>query len=143
MKYTIIITILLIFGSCQKNDNENAATIPADPMQNKGIGPITKAELGPIDTNKAKAGKEIFDTKCIACHKLNERLVGPPLAGTTKRRSPEWIMNLLLNTNEMVEKDPIVQEMVTIYFTKMTSQDLTEVQAWNLLDYLRQVDSKK
>lgn len=114
-----------------------------DPTANKGIGPIKKVELGPLNLTQAKRGKEVFDSKCLACHQFDKRMVGPPLSGVTKRRSPEWIMNMIINTNEMVEKDPIVKSMIAEYMTKMTYQDVSKENARALLEYFRQKDGVK
>lgn len=140
----LITGIILLNLHCGNGEEAETATEPAetaDPMQNKGIGPISNVELGPIDAAQVAQGTQVFQTKCSACHKLDERVVGPPLGGVTRRRSPEWIMNLILNTNEMVEKDPIVQDMIAVYYTKMTFQNVTEPEARALLEYMRKYDS--
>ena len=113
-----------------------------DPLKNKGLGPIKNVEIGALSHSIADKGKVIFEAKCAACHKFKERVVGPPLLGVTKRRTPEWIMNLILNTNEMVEKDPIVKSMLAEYMTKMTFQDISRKEARALLEYFRKKDSK-
>lgn len=114
-----------------------------DPLKNKGIGPIKSLTLSAIDEKLATDGEKIFATKCSACHKFDEKVVGPPLAGVTKRRSPEWIMNMILNTNEMVEKDPIVKSMIAEYMTKMTFQDVSQQDARAILEYFRKHDGTK
>ncbi len=115
-----------------------------DPLQNKGIGPIKNVEIGSVDAALANRGEKIFDVKCLACHKLDEKVVGPPLSGVTRRRSPEWIMNMIMNTNEMVEKDPIVKGMIAEYMVKMTFQDISEEKdARAILEYFRRADGAK
>jgi hypothetical protein len=103
-----------------------------------GIGPITKVELGAIDPARVTRGGEIFALKCAACHKLDERYVGPPLRDVTDRRTPEFILNMMLNSWEMTQKHPTVKEMLAQYYTPMPNQGLTEEDARALLDYLRQ-----
>ena len=135
----------LVIYSCKgekKPADMNSQTSTADdPMQNKGIGPVKSVTLGPLDAGMASKGKAVFTAKCSACHKLDEQVVGPALRGVTKRRSPEWIMNLILNTNEMVEKDPIVKRLVAETFQKMTFQDVSEPDARNVLEFFRQNDN--
>ena len=106
-----------------------------------GVGPIKKVELQPIDSALAAKGQALFQTKCSACHKLDERYVGPPLAGVTKRRTPEWVMNMIMNPQEMTQKDPAAQELLGEYLTQMASLNLTEPEARSLLEFLRQNDS--
>jgi len=110
----------------------------ADPMKNLGIGPIKSSmTLGVIDEAMVTEGKAIFKLKCSACHKISKRVVGPALADITKRRSPEWIMNMILNPEEMVEKDPIAKKLLAEYLAPMANQNLTEKEARLILEYFR------
>ncbi|MFQ5606751.1 MAG: cytochrome C oxidase subunit IV family protein [Candidatus Zixiibacteriota bacterium] len=103
-----------------------------------GYGPIKEPlTLAEIDPNLAQAGSDIFDVKCGACHKLDERLVGPPLREVTRRRTPEFIMNMILNPDEMVNKHPEVRKLLAQYYTRMTFQNVTESDARALLEFLR------
>lgn len=113
-----------------------------EASSDKGIGPITEVKLGPIDQNLVKRGKEIFDSKCASCHKLEEKYVGPPLKGVTKRRKPEWIMNMILNPSEMEQKDPVAKQLLSEYLTQMTFQNVSQDDARAILEYLRSVDEK-
>ncbi|MBT9583478.1 cytochrome c [bacterium] len=119
--------------------SESPASSPVsdDPMQNKGIGPVTSLALKPIDSKLVKEGEKAFEQKCTACHKLDKRRVGPPLSGVTARRTPEWIMNMILNPTEMLEKDPIAKELLAEYSTQMANMSLTEAEARAILEYLR------
>ncbi|ADO44575.1 cytochrome c class I [Hydrogenobacter thermophilus TK-6] len=136
---------LLLF-SCKEKPPEAPATPPEKPKEeavsDKGIGPIKEVQLGPVDQNLVKRGKEIFDSKCATCHKLEERYVGPPLKGVTKRRKPEWIMNMILNPTEMEQKDPIAKQLLSEYLTQMTFQNVSQEDARAILEYLRSVDEK-
>lgn len=139
----LALIILLSFVSCKKEGegSEPAASNPAS--DNKGIGPITKVDLGEIDQAKAAKGKQHFDTKCSACHKFEEKVVGPPLAGITERRSPEWIMNMILNPVEMTQKDPAAMELYATFLVQMTFQNVSQDETREILEYFRQMDSKK
>mgnify|MGYP003663891911 FL=1 len=59
----------------------------------------------------AQDGEKLFKTTCTACHKLtSDRLVGPGLAGVTEKRSKEWLMGFIKNSQEMIangDKDAI------------------------------------
>jgi mono/diheme cytochrome c family protein len=112
---------------------------PADPMANKGIGPITSVELGAeVDAELAAAGEEVYTQMCTACHKPVEKYIGPAPKGILERRSPEWIMNMILNPVEMVEKDPIAKALLIEYNgAPMANQNLTEDQARAVLEYFR------
>lgn len=141
----ILILALSILVSCG-GEKDAPEPVPAGPAPlteielKNGIGPITKVELGPIDQVLADSGKVIFDVKCVACHKLEERLVGPPIKGVTERRSPEFIMNMILNPDEMVKRHPEVKAMLATYYVPMTFQNVSEDEARSILEYLRTVN---
>jgi mono/diheme cytochrome c family protein len=118
-------------------EEQKTAVEETDPMKNKGVGPITSVTLGEIDQKMADEGKAIFTLKCTACHKISKRLVGPALAGVTERRTPEWIMNQILNPEEMVLKDPIAKKLLAEYIAPMANQGLTEAEARKILEYFR------
>jgi len=122
---------------------EKKEVVEVDPMKDKGIGPITSITLGDIDASMAAEGKEVFKTKCSACHKMSKRFVGPGLAGVTERRTSEWIMNMILNPEEMVAKNPIAKKLLAEYMAPMANQSLTEDEARKILEYFRTVPSKK
>lgn len=103
-----------------------------------GIGPIKKeVQVGPIDENLAKQGAEYFRLKCTGCHKLEQRYVGPKLRGVTSFRSPTYIMNMILNPAEMVQKHPVARGLLTQYYTIMSPQGVNEEIARAILEYLR------
>ena len=71
--------------------------VPVD-LSNKGLGPITSYQFSAsIDTDLAEQGRSIYAGKCTACHLVDRRMIGPALKGVYDRRSPEWVLNLLLN----------------------------------------------
>ncbi|MCB0475494.1 MAG: cytochrome c [Flavobacteriaceae bacterium] len=113
-------------------------TTEVDPMQNKGIGPVKSIVLDPeIDESLAKKGEEVYAQNCLACHKPDKRFVGPAPKGILQRRTPEWIMNMILNPEEMVQKDPIAKALLAEYLSPMANQHLTEEQARAVLEYFR------
>lgn len=103
----------------------------------QGIGPIRDLELGPIDSEWAAEGEDAFTMKCSACHKLEERYVAPALGDVLERRRPEFVMNMILNANEMVERHPVVRELLAEYYTPMVVQVTEETEARAILEYLR------
>ena len=104
-----------------------------------GVGPVRRVTLGEVETELAERGQGVFSLKCAACHKLDERYVGPPLGDVLERRTPEFVMNMMLNPAEMVEKHPAMRELLAQYMTPMPNQGLTEADARAVLEYLRSV----
>ncbi|MHB1686442.1 MAG: c-type cytochrome [Ignavibacteriaceae bacterium] len=102
-----------------------------------GVGPIKNVELGAINPKLVSQGKNIFNTKCIACHDLDQKKIGPPLRNITKKNTPEFIINYLLNTTDMQKKDPILKKLVDEYKILMPDQQLTKDDARAMLEYFR------
>ncbi len=126
----------------QTNNSEN--TELTDWQVKHGIGPVTEdLKLGKIDKDMAMKGKDIFNSKCTACHKLDEKLIGPAQRDVIERRSPEYIMNMILNPQGMLDKNPEAQKMLAQYKTPMTNQNLTREEARQVLEYFRYVDKEK
>ena len=109
-----------------------------DDLSNKGVGPISSIELGDIDQTMVAEGETIYKEKCTACHKIDKRFVGPAPTGIIERRSPEWIMNMILNPEKMVKEDPIAIALLAEYnYAAMANQNLTEEEARKILEYFR------
>lgn len=122
-----------------EEEEKSTADALANPMENKGIGPVDQVELGPIDEAMAAEGKQIYEEKCTACHKVDKKYIGPAPAGIMKRRSPEWIMNMILNPEQMVKEDPIAKELLKEYLSPMADQGLTREEARKILEYFRTI----
>ena len=104
-----------------------------------GIGPVTAPVTvgASIDQALAKSGQKVFDEKCASCHKMGERYVGPALGDVTQRRSPAFVMNMVLNPQEMYEKHPATKKLFAEYLLGMPNQHLTPDEARQVLEYLR------
>ena len=63
--------------------------------------------------------------------------MAPPLRDVTSRRTPEFVMNMMLNPLEMTQRHPATKDLLAEYYTPMTPQGLTDEDARALLDYLR------
>ena len=108
-------------------------------LENKGVGPIKSLELSEsIDQELAKTGEGLFKSNCTICHKIGSKFVGPALKGVTDRRSSEWIMNMILNTEYMLRDDPLAKELFMEFNgSPMTNVGFEQDQARAVLEYLR------
>ncbi|WP_168222701.1 c-type cytochrome [Leptospira vanthielii] len=141
IKFGLIVGLLISMTiiSCGGDKTEET---PASNASSKGIGPVSSVTLGTLDQSMADRGKKQFEAKCSACHKFEEKVVGPALQDVTLRRTPEWIMNMILNPIEMTQKDPIGQELLGEHLTQMTFQNIKEEEAREILEYFRKMDLK-
>lgn len=127
-----------------KKDTKKTSAVDMVDMTNKGIGPIKSVNIGEgIDDALAAKGEDIFGKMCSACHKMDKKFIGPKIAGVTNRRSPEWIMNMILNPEEMIAKDPIAKQlMIESNMAVMADQNISEEEARALLEYFRKYDNQ-
>jgi mono/diheme cytochrome c family protein len=146
----VILSLLFMLASCGGSESNNkqseggsqsesnATGNSNDPMKNKGIGPVQSITLGNLDQAMVDEGQKIYTAKCSACHKAEEKFIGPAPKGIMERRSPEWIMNMILNPEEMVKSDPIAKQLLIDYnLAPMANQHLTQDEARKILEYFR------
>ncbi len=166
MKRATILTLLLasaVLGACQSNKNNSAWTeksanesqvataVPAapttaatapTPSSGKGVGPVDHVDVASLDEENRPNGAQLFQEKCSACHKLDEKYIGPALAGVTQRRQPEWILNMILNPENMIQQDPTAKALLAQFIAPMANQHLTREQAECILVYFREHDEE-
>lgn len=143
---------VLLVGCGGGSDTENesaAAQKESDGLsafeQKHGIGPVTEEIQLPsnIDKQLAKKGEALFETKCSACHKMNERYVGPAQRDLLDRRSPEYVMNMILNPAEMIKKHPEAKKMLQKFMTPMPNQNLSRDEARSIIEYFRYMNENR
>ncbi len=126
-------------GEGQEREEQDESEDRLTPFQlEHGIGPVKEPmQLGAIAPALVATGKTLFDIKCTGCHKMDTLYVGPALGEVTTRRSPAFIMNMILNPQEMVERHPVAKQMLAERMSFMANQNLTLEEARAALEYLR------
>ncbi len=146
---TVFALSTVLFFSCN-GGKSNIERIRAESMMepenpaeawksNHGIGPVKAFELpADVDQSLVKNGQEIFLSKCTACHKPDKKFIGPAPIDILSRRNPAWVMNMILNPDEMTLKDPIAKQLlIEANGSPMANQSLTEAEARAVLEYFR------
>lgn len=123
----------------EKTTTKKIASVETIDLDNKGIGPIKSVEIGAtIDKAMADKGKILFKNKCSSCHRTNRKFIGPNPTGILDRRSPEWVMNMIMNPEEMVKNDPIARALLIKFNgSPMANQNLTKEETRQVLEYFR------
>lgn len=139
---------------CNNNSSKEPQSEKANPVRDtvvisqgvnsKGVGRFKDITLThPLDVAMIAKAEAIYTAKCFACHKLTtEKLVGPGWKGVTDRRTPEWIMNFITNTQVMLDKDLQAQSELVTCVVRMPNQDLSDEQARDMLEFMRKNDGK-
>jgi len=103
-----------------------------------GIGPVKSVVLGPLNSKMAGDGKVIYTNQCIMCHDIDQNKLGPALRNVTKTRTPEYIMNILLNPVQMQKENATVKALLAKYNNlPMPDPALNQAKARSVLEYLR------
>lgn len=145
---TLLFTFTLIFAACSGGESGEETAASSETQQEEGlsdfemehgIGPITeRMEISDeIDEEMKMRGQEIFEMKCEMCHNMEGRMVGPALGDVADRRSPEYMMNMILNPGGMAKNHPEGQKLVQEYMSVMPFQNVSEEDARALVEYLR------
>ena len=110
----------------------DAAAAPADPAAAATGAP---AAAGAGDAAK---GKELFNTLCAACHKLDAKSTGPALRGVADKHDRAWLYKWVRNSSEMIKAgDPVAVKLfaennnaVMTPFPQLTDADIDNILAY-------------
>lgn len=126
-------------NTTQKTEDVGVKASERIDLSNKGVGPITSVTIPEtVDPALADQGKAVYDQMCLACHRVGKKFIGPAPDGILERRTPEWVMNMILNPEGMVKEDPLAKDLLIEFNgSPMANQGLTEEQARAVLEYFR------
>lgn len=155
MTTKLILTSFLIagilVGCTSRQEAEQAAKSSPTPVE----AAVTQEEVhgtavsevkltNPLNADWVKTGKEIYDLKCQACHKLTDaKVVGPGWAGVTSRRKPDWIINMITNVDMMLATDEEAQKLLEQCLVRMPNQNITSDDARKIFEFMRSNDGEK
>ncbi len=146
-KTLLLITLVFSLQACGNGDTADRAGDQADTEEagltefelEHGIGPVTeRIEIDDeIDQEMVTKGRNIYEMKCEMCHNMEGRMVGPQLGDVLDKRSPEFVMNFILNPSGMTREHPVGQELLQEYMTAMPFQNVKEDEARAIVEFLR------
>lgn len=148
--YLLALTAVLWYGCSGKGAEQRAESPEMDStailQQPETHGSEVKevALSTPLDPAMVKQGSDIYDLKCMSCHKLtDEKLVGPGWKDVTKKRKPTWIINMITNVDMMLAEDAEAQKLLEQCLVRMPNQNITAEEARSLLEFMRKNDGEK
>ena len=149
---TAILSLVCLFiVSCKEGVKKEPKPVDVQELtknQPETRGPEIKESdvqiTHPLNQEWVTSGKAIYELKCQSCHKLTEeKLVGPGWKDVTKRRAPVWILNMITNTDMMLDKDPEAQKLLELCMVRMPNQNLMFDDARRVLEFQRSNDGEK
>lgn len=143
LSFSLVFALLMSCGNAAEKGNptKSGAASTSSGLSSfeleHGIGPVTQVvNLGESTPAQIEQGKTLFVSKCSACHKTNERYIGPALAGIAEHRSATYVMNMILNPDGMVKKHPEAKKLLAEFLSPMPNQNLSKDEAESVVRYL-------
>ena len=85
-------------------------------------------------------GRNIFKTRCAACHKIGSVFTGPDLTDVDKRRSVDWIIHFVQSSQTVIKKGDKDATALFAKFNKIQMPDhpdLKEADIKNIVEYIK------
>jgi cytochrome c oxidase subunit 2 len=101
---------------------------------------IIIGSISPLRAADEAKGHELFETHCTSCHAINEKLVGPALAGVHEKRNEDWLIKWIRNSSAMIKAgDPVAVKLFNDYNKSvMTSfEQLTDGDIRDIISYIK------
>ena len=83
-------------------------------------------------------GKKLFNANCAACHKMDKKLIGPPLGGINDRRENDWLQAWIKDNNALRATGD--QDAIDIFdeyngmpmtpYPQLSEQDINDILAY-------------
>lgn len=110
-----------------------------------GFLPILVLAFNILGSSSAKAasGEEIYNTMCMSCHSLTDKvLMGPGFQGLSERRDEAWIIEWVKNPQAMIDKgDEYAVELFNFY-NKVPMPGFSQLSDDEIRDFIKFVDSQ-
>lgn len=108
------------------------------------VAAASASAQGAPSADPAKRGRSLWNTRgCTACHGIGKKATGPDLAGITKRRSRDWLMRFMTNTDQMLANDPAAIALLKEWKgVRMPQAKVTEGDVEAILAYVEAAESK-
>lgn len=80
----------------------------------------------PLD-EEAKAGKQLFNANCAACHKLDKNLTGPFLRNINERFTTEDIIKFIRKDTSSSIKPKNKKGLICVPFPNLSDEDIQSI----------------
>ena len=143
--YSIILAAMLLLSACahkrkkftyQPGINSDAGNDFVPPIGEKDV-PLNNT----INYQAVQKGQTIYLVKCRICHYISAAtLTGPGWKNITQRRTPAWIMNMILSPDLMVQYDAEAKKQRQMFNITMPVLQLSREEARDVLEFMRHND---
>ncbi|MFD1000731.1 c-type cytochrome [Ohtaekwangia kribbensis] len=98
-----------------------------------------------IETMSGLRGYTIFRSNCMACHRLNQKLIGPALSYSIQVRDSVWLRKMIRNANDLIKSGDTLA--ITVYneynqLPHTSFEGFSDEELNDLIDYLKQASEE-
>jgi mono/diheme cytochrome c family protein len=127
-------------GAQIEQEQPTGASNLLDPNDSTAVLASAKIKklLAPDEAAAIAAGDALFKANCTQCHAVNEKVVGPALAGIAKRRPASWIVSWVHNPAKVIASgDAYAVKLFGEYgkqqmpsFPQLSEKEIENILAW-------------
>lgn len=133
-------------GQVAAQDQANVGKAGVTPGAAAAAAPAAAAgsAAGAGDPAAIAAGDALFKNNCAQCHAVNDKVVGPALAGIDKRRPLPWIIKWVKNSSKMVASgDEYAVKIFNEYQKQqMPSFALSDAEITSIVAYVKSAEGQ-
>jgi hypothetical protein len=112
-----------------------------------GCGTVTTEVCGTRDlrTFSDLRGYTIFRSNCWACHRLNQKLIGPALSYSIQVRDSVWLRKMIRNANDLITSGDTLAIAVYNEYNQLphiSFEGFSDEELNDLIDYLKQASEE-
>ncbi|MDO7876909.1 cytochrome c3 family protein [Hymenobacter sp. ASUV-10] len=137
----LLLALFLTFAGTYQASAQDAQAVSKEgvtPGATDGAAPAT----GGGDAAAISAGDALFKGNCAQCHAVNDKVVGPALAGVEKRRPISWLIPWVKNSSKVVASgDAYAVKLFNEYQKQqMPSFALTDKEITSIFAYVKSAE---
>lgn len=129
-----LVTIAPAEADVEKQLEERSVVYPNRDM----VLPDAYVPASPAEATAISEGDVLFKNNCAQCHAVNDKVVGPALAGISKRRSTAWLISWVKNSSKVIASGDayavkIVEEngkQQTPSFSQLSDKEIKRIISW-------------
>ena len=133
--FSLLLLFLLSLNSVQGQTDSLAAAVTDESVTNE----VAAVQSGSTDEAAVADGEKLFKANCRACHAVDQKLIGPALAGVYDRRDMDWIIAFIRNSQAVIASgDEYAVELFEEYNkTAMTPFNLNDSEIESIISYIK------
>jgi mono/diheme cytochrome c family protein len=142
----VLIGFTLLSAAGLAGFSANSDVAQASEPEPQGVGMLLasqaaapKLAASPAEAAESAAGDALFKGNCAQCHAVNEVVVGPALAGISKRRPVSWLIPWIKNSSKVVASGDDYAVAIFNKFNKqqMPSFALSDKEIKSIIAYIK------